>query len=151
MPNIIKTTHCLAAMSIKDHLIKLTMSWQGAQKLRNDRPGAAAAPSAPPSVSPLLVTRVLVVAYWIILGASTAMWPSFLVARIAWVNAKAQPTRCSLFRFAKTAGSTGTGHYNHVVVLRQWLYIGHGTFTFENRSEERRVGKECRSRWSPYH
>ena len=23
--------------------------------------------------------------------------------------------------------------------------------TFTNRSEERRVGKECRSRWSPYH
>ena len=23
--------------------------------------------------------------------------------------------------------------------------------TFANRSEERRVGKECRSRWSPYH
>ena len=23
--------------------------------------------------------------------------------------------------------------------------------TAENRSEERRVGKECRSRWSPYH
>ena len=22
---------------------------------------------------------------------------------------------------------------------------------FANRSEERRVGKECRSRWSPYH
>ena len=22
---------------------------------------------------------------------------------------------------------------------------------FKNRSEERRVGKECRSRWSPYH
>ena len=49
MPNIIKTTHCLAAMSIKDHLIKLTMWWQGAQKLRNDRPGGAAAPC--PSVS----------------------------------------------------------------------------------------------------
>jgi len=44
VPNIIKTTHCLAAMSIKDHLIKLTMWWQGAQKLRNDRPGGAAAP-----------------------------------------------------------------------------------------------------------
>ena len=29
-----------------------------------------------------------------------------------------------------------------------------GTLTLiydENRSEERRVGKECRSRWSPYH
>src|SRR2546429_9828308 len=23
--------------------------------------------------------------------------------------------------------------------------------TFSDRSEERRVGKECRSRWSPYH
>src|SRR5258708_25146235 len=23
--------------------------------------------------------------------------------------------------------------------------------SFDNRSEERRVGKECRSRWSPYH
>src|SRR5256884_6354259 len=23
--------------------------------------------------------------------------------------------------------------------------------TFKDRSEERRVGKECRSRWSPYH
>ena len=22
---------------------------------------------------------------------------------------------------------------------------------YEHRSEERRVGKECRSRWSPYH
>ena len=40
-------------------------------------------------------------------------------------------------------------------------YIGHGqlmkallvTFVqgFALRSEERRVGKECRSRWSPYH
>src|SRR2546428_9343104 len=26
-----------------------------------------------------------------------------------------------------------------------------GKLVFEKRSEERRVGKECRSRWSPYH
>ena len=25
------------------------------------------------------------------------------------------------------------------------------TFVLQTRSEERRVGKECRSRWSPYH
>ena len=25
------------------------------------------------------------------------------------------------------------------------------TFVQQGRSEERRVGKECRSRWSPYH
>ena len=28
------------------------------------------------------------------------------------------------------------------------LHVGHFMLT---RSEERRVGKECRSRWSPYH
>src|ERR1035438_7803240 len=29
--------------------------------------------------------------------------------------------------------------------------ITHALSIAENRSEERRVGKECRSRWSPYH
>ena len=28
---------------------------------------------------------------------------------------------------------------------------GEGEGEGEGRSEERRVGKECRSRWSPYH
>ena len=28
---------------------------------------------------------------------------------------------------------------------------GMATFVLPRRSEERRVGKECRSRWSPYH
>ena len=27
----------------------------------------------------------------------------------------------------------------------------HPRLLLEGRSEERRVGKECRSRWSPYH
>ena len=27
----------------------------------------------------------------------------------------------------------------------------HKYFNYDLRSEERRVGKECRSRWSPYH
>src|SRR3712207_7604854 len=30
-------------------------------------------------------------------------------------------------------------------------YVSSEKFTNELRSEERRVGKECRSRWSPYH
>jgi len=30
-------------------------------------------------------------------------------------------------------------------------FVGKTLFVTENRSEERRVGKECRSRWSPYH
>ena len=34
-----------------------------------------------------------------------------------------------------------------------WLeYVNHHSAEWqEERSEERRVGKECRSRWSPYH
>ena len=31
------------------------------------------------------------------------------------------------------------------------LYSGNLRYSAERRSEERRVGKECRSRWSPYH
>ena len=30
-------------------------------------------------------------------------------------------------------------------------FIGHNYSPIGTRSEERRVGKECRSRWSPYH
>src|SRR5258708_13332130 len=32
-----------------------------------------------------------------------------------------------------------------------WRVAGHGARLVLSRSEERRVGKECRSRWSPYH
>ena len=35
--------------------------------------------------------------------------------------------------------------------LRGPLQTSHGVTTITTRSEERRVGKECRSRWSPYH
>ena len=33
--------------------------------------------------------------------------------------------------------------------VKERLYIN--AITIAERSEERRVGKECRSRWSPYH
>ena len=32
-----------------------------------------------------------------------------------------------------------------------WMGPGQDPYAIEIRSEERRVGKECRSRWSPYH
>ena len=40
--------------------------------------------------------------------------------------------------------------------MGNFVAIPHGTdegkeFVKETRSEERRIGKECRSRWSPYH
>ena len=53
---------------------------------------------------------------------------------------------------AKEAGVTfNDGRYGFTTTLsvkgRQLLLLKPSTF----RSEERRVGKECRSRWSPYH
>src|SRR2546423_12831779 len=39
---------------------------------------------------------------------------------------------------------------NHIVI-RQYQHLGEDIGVSEARSEERRVGKECRSRWSPYH
>src|SRR2546430_3101766 len=38
------------------------------------------------------------------------------------------------------------------VASNGWVYVGYQEYNDQNvRSEERRVGKECRSRWSPYH
>ena len=48
-------------------------------------------------------------------------------------------------------------HRAPVAVTQVWYKVGssyeHGGITgiSHMRSEERRVGKECRSRWSPYH
>ena len=36
-------------------------------------------------------------------------------------------------------------------LLASAAVIGLGVSALAERSEERRVGKECRSRWSPYH
>ena len=38
----------------------------------------------------------------------------------------------------------------HVRLADEACRVGPGP-SAESRSEERRVGKECRSRWSPYH
>src|SRR2546426_10568173 len=52
---------------------------------------------------------------------------------------------------AVTAGWVGA--VTAAALLRTWwrLRVRRRTVSTEERSEERRVGKECRSRWSPYH
>ena len=46
----------------------------------------------------------------------------------------------------------GKEFYNSSVkTLLKKLHIRHFSTENDDRSEERRVGKECRSRWSPYH
>src|SRR2546429_8403733 len=47
--------------------------------------------------------------------------------------------------------SLATYTHPHVLVIDEVGYLTYGTDAANVRSEERRVGKECRSRWSPYH
>ena len=46
--------------------------------------------------------------------------------------------------------ATSGPHISLFFVRREWHRRGVGRALL-HRSEERRVGKECRSRWSPYH
>src|SRR3712207_8642171 len=57
-----------------------------------------------------------------------------------------------------TTGGASNGPTEAVnLAVKRIKRVGRGFRNFENyrlrllRSEERRVGKECRSRWSPYH
>ena len=43
------------------------------------------------------------------------------------------------------------GEISFVMMLLRGQACRWGTGSHMKRSEERRVGKECRSRWSPYH
>src|SRR3712207_8359544 len=54
-------------------------------------------------------------------------------------------------RSARSPGSTTLVH--PVVSMREQTLraVDYGALEAGVRSEERRVGKECRSRWSPYH
>src|SRR2546430_13807035 len=49
-------------------------------------------------------------------------------------------------------GILTAGHLQAVRCAREFHGLDGGRrHVLQNRSEERRVGKECRSRWSPYH
>ena len=78
-------------------------------------------------------------------------------------KAIADPTRRRILKYLRggerTAGElaeyTGVGRTalsHHLMVLKLAdLVRVERRGQFQVRSEERRVGKECRSRWSPYH
>ena len=61
------------------------------------------------------------------------------------------------YRHAKYAQEQGILYTEIIVNPSHWKNIRTGELLtgvlegFDQRSEERRVGKECRSRWSPYH
>ena len=55
--------------------------------------------------------------------------------------------------YSRKSKFTGKGESveNQVEMCRNYIASVYGPQAAEARSEERRVGKECRSRWSPYH
>ena len=52
-------------------------------------------------------------------------------------------------KLARGQGSGEGAKYKSYVMTNEFNSLG--TTSVIKRSEERRVGKECRSRWSPYH
>ena len=59
-------------------------------------------------------------------------------------NQNEQSTVKNLLRFAR-------GYKGEYVTSVMLSILGVASGLIPYRSEERRVGKECRSRWSPYH
>src|ERR1044072_3055062 len=53
--------------------------------------------------------------------------------------------------WSRTHGPRGTTHGTYGRRPWLWMVSQRGFLLPAGRSEERRVGKECRSRWSPYH
>src|SRR5260370_28703023 len=68
-------------------------------------------------------------------GSPTAMLLARIGYRVLLVDKAMFPSDTMSTHFIRTPG---------VARLKHWGVL-------DKRSEERRVGKECRSRWSPYH
>src|SRR3712207_8076839 len=62
------------------------------------------------------------------------------------------PLRALLAGLDRRAGvDAGVAVPDRLAVLLHAVVLDEGQRPVQPRSEERRVGKECRSRWSPYH
>src|SRR3712207_8982805 len=71
-------------------------------------------------------------------GVQTCALPIFFRVGVLWV---------APFEGAVSAAATGGQGTRQGIYRGRWLR----PCRCRERSEERRVGKECRSRWSPYH
>src|SRR5256885_12938696 len=57
----------------------------------------------------------------------------------------------AVLELAASMGGSISAEHGIGVAKREFLHLCRTTDEIAARSEERRVGKECRSRWSPYH
>src|SRR3712207_9290096 len=65
-----------------------------------------------------------------------------------YVNPAAPKGGLLSLQIRQTSGNQNFDTFN---TLNIYVLRGDGAAGMGSRSEERRVGKECRSRWSPYH
>ena len=76
--------------------------------------------------------------------------PLFYAPNVSWLVQRngMHPCNSLMIAFTCVERNHQTVARMHPVALYQPRYVGG---IEQRRSEERRVGKECRSRWSPYH
>src|SRR3989442_6375094 len=78
-------------------------------------------------------------------GVQTCALPIFLDKALKVLHA--QLDQAEFQRFVEEARTIAALEHPHIVRVLSFSIQQHTPY----RSEERRVGKECRSRWSPYH
>src|SRR5258707_9232842 len=79
-------------------------------------------------------------------GVQTCALPICNRRRSGSIRGSSTPSRVPLLVLCASLVMTLTA-----VGYLLWVSHARDRLRFQNRSEERRVGKECRSRWSPYH
>src|SRR5260221_11503214 len=91
---------------------------------------------------------VFLLCAWLVAGCGAARPASYYQLTAPSNNAADPPS--DAFPVTLVMGTLTSSHLyreDHIVYSSNGENMG----LYEYRSEERRVGKECRSRWSPYH
>ena len=90
-----------------------------------------------------------------LLVAASAVWGQSSLSFYAWKGGGAylngQSLQVSSVRSMEASFVVTELPYNSEQYARTGEYLIRELYGRVARSEERRVGKECRSRWSPYH
>src|ERR1043165_1413752 len=100
------------------------------------------------TLRPLLFAFLLVMAFYVL---TTSRYSPNIIRDASWVT---RPSKLELTPAAAPERLDSEEQNNVAVydrVVPAVVNVTSKALAFDFRSEERRVGKECRSRWSPYH
>src|SRR2546428_5712113 len=107
---------------------------QMTERIVSSAPAVDETPERPPYVMAACVTLGAFVLYVLTLAPTTQFWDTSEYIAAAYVLGIPHPPGNPLF----------------TLIAHTWGLLPLAA-AYAERSEERRVGKECRSRWSPYH